>query len=232
MAPSQDAYNVRNWTLSEGVNMRTYSFSDRLIGHLDRGVTTLWGVPRGTGRANPGDIHADKRLSESARKRSAGLMRVDHAGEVAAQALYQGQATVARGSTMRESLLSAAQEENDHLHWCRQRLDELGSRHSVFDPLWFCGGFGIGVVAGLLGNKVSLGFLAETEHQVVEHLDRQLEQLPNDDDKSRAILQQMRADEEQHATGALHGGGILLPGVVKRAMRVSARFMTKSAYWI
>ena len=159
-------------------------------------------------------------------------MRVDLAGEVAAQALYQGQAVATRTPTVRRSLQRAAQEENDHLIWCHERLAELGASRSVLDPVWFCGGFIAGALAGLMGDRVSFGFLAETEHQVVEHLDTHLEQLPEEDVRSRAILQQMRKDEDQHATTALHSGAVELPGFVKLVMRRSARIMTRTAYWV
>jgi ubiquinone biosynthesis monooxygenase Coq7 len=159
-------------------------------------------------------------------------MRVNHAGEVAAQALYHGQALVCRDPGVREFLLESAREEGDHLVWCAQRLAALGSRPSVLNPLWYAGSVAIGALAGLAGDAVSLGFIAETERQVEGHIDDHLERLPAADPASRAVLEQMKIDEIQHGARALERGGRELPGPVPRLMRLTAKLMTRSAYWI
>lgn len=159
-------------------------------------------------------------------------MRVNHAGEIAAQALYHGQALVARDDATREMLLKAAREETDHLAWCATRLTELTSRPSVLDPLWYAGSFAIGALAGLLGDRVSLGFVVETERQVEGHLDGHLGALPPHDYRSRAIVEQMRADEIMHGAHAKAAGGIDLPSPVRALMGATARVMTTTAHWI
>ena len=159
-------------------------------------------------------------------------MRVNHAGEVAAQALYQGQSLVARDSGTREAMKRAAREEGDHLVWCRTRLEELGSAPSRLDPLWYAGSLAIGAAAGLAGDRWSLGFVAETERQVVEHLDDHLARLPDGDRRSRALLKRMQSDEQGHATRARAAGGTALPHVVRCAMRAASQVMTRTAYWI
>lgn len=159
-------------------------------------------------------------------------MRVNHAGEVAAQALYRGHAVTARTDALRGHMERAAEEETDHLAWCEQRLGELGSRTSLLNPLWYGGSFAIGALAGWAGDKWSLGFVAETEQQVVKHLEDHLTRLPAEDAQSRAILEQMRKDEAQHATVAIEAGAAELPEMVKRAMALTSAVMTRSAYWL
>jgi 3-demethoxyubiquinol 3-hydroxylase len=159
-------------------------------------------------------------------------MRVNHAGEISAQALYQGQALVADNKVTRDHLLAAAREENDHLAWCADRLRELDSRPSLLNPLWFGGSLAIGAVTGLLGDRISLGFVAETERQVEGHLDDHLARLPNDDVASRAILEQMKEDEVRHGAEAFAAGGSELPPVVRSLMRATSRGMTRTAYWV
>ncbi len=159
-------------------------------------------------------------------------MRVNHAGEVAAQALYHGQALVAREPAVREFLLGAAREEGDHLIWCAERLAALHSRPSLLNPLWFGGAVAIGALAGLAGDRISLGFIAETERQVEGHLDGHLARLPEEDGASRAIVEQMKADEIRHGAQALERGGDALPAPLPALMRVTAKVMTLSAYWI
>jgi ubiquinone biosynthesis monooxygenase Coq7 len=159
-------------------------------------------------------------------------MRVNHAGEVAAQALYQGQALTAKNKSVQDKLKQAAEEENDHLAWCRKRVNELGEQTSIFDPLWYAGSLTIGAAAGLAGDKWNLGFLAETEKQVVKHIDKHLEKLPPDDHKTRAILEQMHEDENQHATTAIEQGGAELPEPIKQGMQLVSKVMTKASFWI
>jgi ubiquinone biosynthesis monooxygenase Coq7 len=159
-------------------------------------------------------------------------MRVNHAGEIAAQGLYHGQALTARSPATREALRHAAGEEGDHLAWCRDRLDELGSRPSFLNPLWYAGSVAIGAIAGLFGDRASLGFMAETERQVEGHLASHLDRLPPDDARSRAIVETMQADEVNHGRAALAAGGATLPEPVPRLMRLAARIMTSTAYWI
>src|SRR5580698_136140 len=171
-------------------------------------------------------------LSEAEKRDSAALMRVNHAGEIAAQALYHGQALVARSPATRALLLKAAHEETDHLAWCETRLKELESRPSLLNPLWYAGSFAIGAAAALLGDRTSLGFVVETERQVEGHLDEHLARLPQDDARSRVILQTMRTDEIAHGLSAKAAGGVELPSPVRFLMRNTARLMTSTAYWI
>lgn len=211
---------------------RRLSPTDRVLAALNRGLSMLADRSSGTGRANPGRPCPDARLDEAERRHVAGLMRVNHAGEIAAQALYHGQAVVARSPQMREHLLAAAREEQDHLRWCEERLRELGDGPSRLEPLWYAGSFAIGAAAGLAGDRWSLGFIDETERQVSEHLGEHLEQLPAEDDRSRAILEQMRHDEERHGRDARDAGGRPLPPPVKGLMRQVARVMKFGAYRI
>jgi ubiquinone biosynthesis monooxygenase Coq7 len=171
-------------------------------------------------------------LSDIEKRESAALMRVNHAGEIAAQALYHGQALVARSAATRHLLLKAAAEETDHLAWCETRLQQLDSRPSLLNPLWYAGSFAIGAAAALLGDRISLGFVVETERQVEGHLDEHLMRLPPDDARSRAILQTMRTDEIAHGLSAKAAGGVELPSPVRFLMRNTARLMTSAAYWI
>ena len=171
-------------------------------------------------------------LSDSEKRHSAALMRVNHSGEIAAQALYHGQALIARNQATRDLLLKAAHEETDHLAWCEARLKELDSRPSLLNPLWYAGSFAIGAVAALLGDRTSLGFVVETERQVEGHLNEHLARLSPDDARSRAILQTMRTDEIAHGMSAKAAGGAELPSPVRSLMRTTARVMTSTAYWI
>jgi len=211
---------------------RRFSFLDQVIIDLDRGLRAMRGDQAVEGRDNPAADAPDAVLDEGERRHAAALMRVDHAGEVAAQALYHGQALTARDAEVRATLEQAAREEGDHLRWCRERLDELGEPASRLDPLWYLGSFLIGAAAGLAGDRWSLGFVAETERQVVRHLDGHLQSLPADDTRSRTILEQMRRDEGEHATTALESGGAELPELVRRLMSLTARIMTETAYRI
>ena len=174
----------------------------------------------------------DSKLSDAERRRAGRYMRVNHVGEVCAQALYHSQALTARDPTVRAAMQTAAAEETDHLAWCEQRLDELGARRSFLNPLWYLGAFGLGAAAGLAGDKWNLAFVAETERQVVAHLDRHLGKLPAADARSRAVVAQMRADENRHAEEAVAAGAAELPPPVKRAMQLAAGAMTATAHWV
>ena len=204
---------------------------DRLIVGFDRGLRTLF-APAQTGRPMPGAAVPDAQLDARERELAASLMRVNHTGEICAQALYEGQALTARDSGAKRALEQAAREETEHLAWTERRIAELGGHKSVLNPLFYTGSFAIGVAAGLLGDRWNLGFLAETERQVVDHLSGHLTRLPAGDDKSRAILEQMREDEGRHATSASAHGGAELPEPAKRAMRVASGIMTRAAFWI
>jgi len=209
---------------------RTLSPLDRLLELAEVGLRSSFARPA-SARPTPG-IPAPAPADSGRRRHVAGLMRVNHAGEIAAQGLYQGQAITARSAATREALRHAAAEEGDHLAWCRDRLDELGSRPSLLNPLWYAGSVAIGALAGLCGDRTSLGFMAETEKQVEGHLADHLARLPADDARSRAIIEQMQADEVGHGRAAIAAGGKTLPAPVPRLMRLTARFMTGTAYWI
>ena len=183
-------------------------------------------------RDNPAGLIKEAALSDSQKSHAAGLMRVNHAGEVAAQALYKGHATVARDTSIEEQMQEAAAEEHDHLAWCEQRIQELGEEPSRLSPFWYAGAYAIGTVSGILGDKWSLGFIAETERQVIEHLESHLDGLPPEDARSRAIVEQMRDEEAEHGQNAIDAGAAELPKPVKRLMRITARIMTRTAYWV
>lgn len=214
------------------MQVRKQSFFDEIIGQADQALRTVFGEPSGSGRPDPARTREDGELAAAGKARSLNLMRVNHAGEVCAQALYQGQALTARQDDTRRQMAQAAEEENDHLLWCRHRIHELGGHTSLLNPLWYSGSLAIGAVTGLLGDKWSLGFLAETEQQVVRHLEGHLQRLPENDEKSRAILEQMKTDEGEHRTTALNAGGVELPDPVKRLMTLASRVMTTTAYRI
>lgn len=198
---------------------------DRIISLLDQTLRTLF-APAHASRPNPASDCPQEALSDAERSASAGLMRVNHSGEIAAQALYEGQALVARDPSLRDLLQRAAREESDHLAWTASRIDELGGRRSLLNPLWYSGGLAMGVVFGLVGDRWNLGFLAETERQVETHLDSHLQQLPASDAKSRAIVEQMKQDEAGHATSARRAGAAELPAPIQFAMRCSGRVLT------
>ncbi len=201
---------------------------DQLITTFDLGLRTVFATPHAS-RPYPAAAAPEADLSEAEKAHAAALMRVNHVGEVCAQALYAGQALTAKNENVRGELEQAAREENDHLAWCEQRITELGGRKSLLNPLWFGGAFGIGVVAGLLGDKWNLGFLAETERQVEAHLDGHLHKLPEADARSRAVVEQMKTDEIKHAQTAVDHGGAPLPMPVKMAMRFAADVMRQTA---
>ncbi len=206
---------------------------DRLIFQLDRSLRVLTGAVRVT-RPIPQPENSTSRIALSAhnRKRAAALMRVNHAGEICAQALYQAQCCRARSASLKALFERAAREEEDHLNWTLKRLEALEARPSLLNLLWYSGAFAIGWLAGKAGDRASLGFMAETERQVIRHLERQLARLPIDDAASRAILHQMRIDEMAHAHVAHHAGGTHLPQPVRHLMRAAAGIMTRTAYYI
>lgn len=213
--------------------MRTISFIDALISEVDTALRTI--LPpnkRVSTRYSPAAEIEDTPLSLREKKHVAGLMRVNHAGEVCAQALYQGQALTAQLTHIKQQMSDAAAEEVDHLAWCEERLYELGSKPSLLNPIWYSGSILLGALAGFAGDKVSLGFVAETERQVTAHLKNHLQKLPVHDKKSQAILKQMQVDEEQHAKTAMESGGIELPIPIKQMMSLVSKLMTHSSYHI
>lgn len=210
---------------------RNYTFFDQVIGRLDNALHTVLGPAPTPGRASPAADLSDSTMSTSERELSARLMRINHAGEICAQALYQGQAMTARLPQVRGKMEQAAREENDHLAWTEERIRELGGHASYLNPLWYTGSFAIGALAGTLGDKWSLGFIAETERQVVQHLEGHLQRLPPGDRRSRVILEQMRDDEGRHATVAIESGGAELPQPLRQTMGCASKVMTNTAYW-
>lgn len=210
---------------------RTLTPLDRLLIDAQNALDTVFGTPPAQ-RANPGADEADVVLDDGERRHAAGLMRINHVGEVCAQALYVGQAAVARDPATRADLLRAADEETDHLAWCAQRLAELDSRPSLLNPLWYAGSYAIGLAAGLRGDGWNLGFVVETERQVEAHLDEHLQALPEADVRSRAILRVMKADEARHAEHALAKGARVLPPPVPTFMAMASNLMKAIAYRI
>jgi 3-demethoxyubiquinol 3-hydroxylase len=204
---------------------------DRFIAEFDQGLRTVLAEAQ-TLRPFPDRDKSESQLSDSEKRRAAALMRINHSGEVCAQALYNGQALTARNPATEAALLEASQEETEHLAWCEKRIRELGSHKSFLNPMFYAGSFALGAFAGALGDKWNLGFLAETENQVGKHIEGHLKRLPEQDEKSRAILEQMKIDEARHATTAITHGGAPLPLPVKLAMELSSKIMTKTTYWI
>jgi len=202
---------------------------ERLIGEFDRALRAVAGVVRAT-RPSPSEGIAEHDLEADTRRHAAALMRVNHVGEVCAQALYHGQSLTARNAGMREALERAAKEEEDHLAWSAQRIRELGGRASLLNPLWYMGSFALGAAAGALGDRWNLAFLAETERQVEEHLTGHLEALPAEDERTRAVVEAMRADEARHRNMAVELGAAELPRPVRLAMRLASKVMTTIAY--
>ena len=214
------------------MNERDYSPTDRLLVNLDQAIRTVFGKPQTTGRPNPANGIAETELDDRERKHTARLMRINHTGEVCAQALYQGQALTARLPEVQQAMARSAQEENDHLDWCEKRIGELGDRKSLLNPLWYAGSFAIGALAGIAGDKWSLGFVVETERQVESHLDDHLKKVPRSDARTRAILERMKEDEIHHADVASAAGGAPLPAPIRLAMGLTSKLMTRSVYWI
>ncbi len=204
---------------------------EKFIIGFDGALRTLL-APAQTVRTVPGKNLSENELTKEEKKKSSALMRINHTGEVCAQALYQGQALTAKDAEVQRSLNQAASEEIEHLAWTEQRITELGGRKSLLNPILYGSSFFIGAAAGMLGDKWNLGFLAETERQVESHLAKHLHSLPSQDEKSRAIVAQMQIDEEGHANSAMSHGGVDLPTPVKLVMRLGSKVMTKTTYWI
>jgi len=211
--------------------LRTIGFMDRFIGELDKAIKVL-AAPAHANRPAPVSVGGEFVLDDAEIAASARLMRVNHSGEVAAQALYQGQALTAREPRVAAAMHAAAGEEMDHLAWCEQRIRELNGRTSLLNPLWYLGSFAIGALAGAVGDKVSLGFVAETEKQVESHLRGHLDRLPAADERSRAIVTQMTHDEAAHGAEAASLGGGALPGPLRLAMGLTSKLMTVGSYWV
>lgn len=210
--------------------MRRYSLIDRFIAEADRALRTLAPQAMQAQRPSPGGEQPEAALSAEERRHAAGLMRINHTGEVCAQALYQGQALTARLPDVREEMERAAREEEDHLAWCEQRVTELGSHTSLLNPVWYGLSFGIGAAAGLAGDKWSLGFVAETEKQVCAHLQGHMQGIPAQDQKTHAILRQMHTDEAQHMRMAQQAGAAELPPPVRSLMSLTSKVMTTLTY--
>jgi len=211
---------------------RELSPLDSFIGAFDQALRVVFGGPPVAERPNPAATLTEAPLDERERDHAGRLMRINHTGEICAQALYQGQALTARDPAVRERLQQSAREENDHLAWTAERVQELGGRLSYLNPFWYAGALAIGMAAGIAGDRWSLGFLAETERQVVEHLNGHLARLPAEDRKSLAIVEQMARDEASHATVAIESGAAELPAPIKALMRLSAKVMTTTTYWV
>lgn len=209
---------------------RPLSRVDRIMVEIERALGTMFDPVPVALRPSPAQAIDESEFSEAERKHAAGLMRVNHVGEVCAQALYFGQAAVARDARTRQHLLEAASEETDHLAWCGERLEQLGDRQSLLNPIWYGGAYVIGAAAGIISDKLSLGFVVETERQVEAHLAGHLNTLPANDARSRAIVSQMKDDEARHAENALEAGGIALPAPVTGLMRIAANLMRSIAY--
>ena len=206
---------------------------DELITELDRGLRSMTGVSRMNRPVPVPSVAAEiPQLSPAEREHAAALMRVNHVGEVCAQALYQAQKLATRSPALKETFERAAREEEDHLAWTARRLEALDSRPSLLNPLWYAGALALGLVAGRFGDRVSLGFMAETERQVEQHLDSHLEELPEADLESRAIVEQMRTDEAAHGKAAIDAGGVELPFPARVLMRAASRIMTRTAYYV
>lgn len=209
-----------------------HSAIDKILIQFDQALRTCTVGAAQARRVSPAKSITEGALEESQRKHIAGLMRINHTGEVCAQALYQGQAATARLTEVKESMEHSAAEEVDHLAWCDQRLSELDSRPSLLNPLWYAMSFGMGAAAGIAGDKWSLGFVAETENQVCDHLEEHLQEIPEEDAKSHAILEQMIADEKKHGESAKQAGGADLPAPVKLGMNLMSQVMKKTTYHI
>ncbi len=213
--------------------MRKLNSTDQLISQIDKGLRTLFAMPLKNSNSSPAkNVKENTKLKATDKKRAARLMRVNHAGEIAAQGLYHGHSCVAKNENIREKLNESAREEEAHLRWCESRLGELDDQPSIFAPVWYFGSFAMGAAVGIFGDKWSLGFVSETEKQVIKHLDKHLERLPVEDVKSREILLKMREDEAMHDQKAQAAGAKELPPPVKVVMSAVSKVMTKTSYWI
>ncbi len=212
-------------------SQRQYTQIDHLIMGISRTLDTLCVKPVSK-RSYPAESADSVELSDQDRLESSRYMRVNHVGEICAQALYESQALTAKDKTISDQMQQAAQEEIDHLAWCEQRMDELGGRKSLLNPLWYAGSFAIGTLAGIAGDKWNLGFVAETERQVVNHLEEHLGKLPENDIRSREVVEQIKQDEKQHAEQAMAAGAAELPPPAKLLMKFASKVMTKTAYWV
>ena len=204
---------------------------DKLIIEFDKGLKTLTASAHSV-RPHPDENVQETELSAKEKRHVLGLMRINHCGEVCAQALYNGQSLTAKNPQIVEALQQASKEETEHLAWCEKRIHALGGHTSLLNPLWYAGSFTLGAIAGAIGDKWNLGFLAETEHQVGAHLDKHLHELPANDEKSRAILEQMKTDEAQHADTAINLGGAEMPAPIKSAMKQMSKVMTSTTYYL
>ena len=211
---------------------RHYSFWDRIFIGVDQVVRALGDNPKVTSHVYPAEGTAENALTDAERKHAAALMRINHAGEICAQALYQGQGAISRNKETQEKMQEAALEEGNHLYWCKKRLEELGSHTSYLNPLWYAGSFCIGLAAGFVGDKWSLGFVAETERQVIKHLEGHLHLLPRYDERSYKIIEQMEKDESKHRDEAIAAGAKELPDMIKKGMSLTAKVMVKTSYWL
>lgn len=213
--------------------MRHYNLADKFLLHVDRGLRTVLAKSQHDTDSSPADsVHLKFDLSEAENKLSAQLMRVNHAGEVAAQGLYHGHELTAHDERIKQQMRKSAQEEQAHLKWCEKRLKELNDEPSILDPIWYIGSYVIGAATGALGDKWSLGFISETEKQVVQHIDDHLSRLPKNDVKSQVLLAKMREDEEQHDKSAQAAGAHELPKPAKSIMNAVSKIMTKTSFWI
>lgn len=211
---------------------RHYTFFDRLCLGVDQAVRALTDNAKTSGAQNPAKGIAETTLSNEQRKQSSALMRINHAGEICAQALYHGQGVVSRSQETQAKMQQAVIEEGDHLAWCKKRLDELGSHTSYLNPLWYAGSFCIGMLAGMIGDKWSLGFVVETERQVIKHLEGHLQVLPQQDQRSYKILERMERDEAKHRDEAMAAGAEELPHIIKKTMAITSKIMVKTTYWV
>ncbi len=227
-----DNTEIRRSAIMPSMKERQLTTVDRLLAGVGSFLKTVTAAPTHASRESPARKVDDKSMSASEKSHAAGLMRVNHAGEIAAQGLYQGHAAVARDPDIEGQMQRAADEELDHLAWCEERLKELGSGPSRLNPLWYGGAFVMGAASGILGDRWSLGFIEETERQVVQHLTEHLDRLPAEDAKSRAIVHQMRDEEALHGASAKDAGAVELPARLRRMMRLTAKIMTGTAYWL
>jgi len=213
------------------MDARTFTTFDRIINEIDKGLRTSFGPAPRAKRASPAVGMKEKELSDHDRQLAGRFMRINHAGEICAQGLYQGQALTARLPNVRKKMEEAAEEENDHIAWTADRIKDLGSHTSYLNPAWYVGSFVLGALAGIAGDKWSLGFVAETEKQVVIHLAGHLHKIAPDDDKSRAILEQMHEDEGKHATAAITAGAASFPRPIQSLMKFTSKIFTSTVYW-